>query len=108
MVKTRDQIDTIVKKYIKEVNRRYRVEQVVLFGSYAAGNATESSDIDIAIISPDFRGKPEMEVLEDLSRMTLNIDTSLEVIAFSPEEFVSPDPLSFTYQIKKRGLLLAT
>ena len=30
------------------------VKRVILFGSYARGTATEDSDIDIAIESPDF------------------------------------------------------
>lgn len=107
MVKTRDQVEAIVRAYVKEVSKTYRIEQVILFGSYASGNATEFSDIDLAIVSPDFRGRPEMEILQDLSRKTMSIDTSLEVLAFTPEEFVSPDPLSFLYQVKKNGLPLA-
>ncbi|MFH0800132.1 MAG: nucleotidyltransferase domain-containing protein [Pseudomonadota bacterium] len=107
MVKTRDQIEAIVRAYVKEVGKSYRVERVLLFGSYATGRATDSSDIDLAIISPDFRGKPEMETLQSLSRAAMEIDTSLEVLAFTPEEMDSPDPLSFSYQVKKNGLPLA-
>lgn len=107
MVKTRDQIKKIIKTYVKEVSKSYRVEQVILFGSYASGRATKFSDIDLAIVSSDFRGKPEMEILQDLSRKTMNVDTSLEVLAFTPDEMDSPDPLSFSYEIKKMGLLLA-
>lgn len=107
MVKTRNQIETIVRSYVKEVSKTYRVEQVILFGSYATGKASELSDIDLAIVSPDFCGKPEMEILQKLSRMAMNIDTSLEVLAFTPEELNSPDPLSFSYQVKKNGLRLA-
>jgi predicted nucleotidyltransferase len=31
-----------------------RIEKAILFGSYAKGNATESSDIDLLLISPLF------------------------------------------------------
>lgn len=31
-----------------------RVTQLVLFGSHAKGNAREWSDIDLAVVSPDF------------------------------------------------------
>lgn len=106
MVKTRDQIKKIIKDYVKEVRKSYRVDQAILFGSYASGRANEFSDIDLAIVSADFRGKPEMEILQDLSRKTMNIDTSLEVLAFTPDEMDSPDPFSFSYEIKKTGLLL--
>lgn len=34
-----------------------RVSKIVLFGSYAKGEGKEDSDIDIIIVSEDFRGK---------------------------------------------------
>lgn len=107
MVKTRGQVESIIKAYIKEVRKVYRVEKVILFGSYANGMASEFSDIDVAIVSPDFHGKPEMEILQKLSRIAMKIDTSLEVLAFTPEDIDSPDPLSFSYQVKKRGFPIA-
>lgn len=107
MVKSRDQIERIAHAYAERLRGDYRVTQVILFGSYAQGTATEYSDIDLAVVSPDFRGRPEMEVLEDLSRRTLGIDTSLEVVAFTPEQLVSPDPRSFCYQVKAKGIPLA-
>ena len=38
-----------IKKLIQPVAARYEVERVFLFGSYARGDATPSSDIDIRI-----------------------------------------------------------
>ncbi len=107
MVKTADQIEAIVRAYRREVEKDYRVQQVILFGSYAAGVARDESDIDLAIVSEDFRGKPEMEVLKNLSRKTLMVDTSIEALAFTPEELDSPDPRSFSYQVKTRGRPIA-
>lgn len=104
MVKTRDQIKRIIRKYATEVARDYRVEAILLFGSYANGTASEHSDIDVVIVSPDFRGKPEMQILQDLSRKTMKIDTSLEVLAFTPEDMDAADPLSFAYQVKKNSI----
>jgi len=107
MVRTKDQIEAIVRAYLKEVEKDYRISQVLIFGSYATDNATDMSDIDLAIVSEDFRGKPEMEILKNLSRKALFIDTSLEVLAFTPDELVSPDPRSFSYQVKTRGRPIA-
>lgn len=103
MVKTRNQIEAIVRTYVKEVEKDYRVTSAIVFGSYAQGTANEESDIDLAIISPDFKNYPEMELLKKLSRKTLFVDTSLEVLAFTPEELAAPDPRSLTYQIKTKG-----
>ena len=40
-------VDILVKKGI-------RIDQVILYGSYASGNMRLYSDIDLAIISSDF------------------------------------------------------
>lgn len=107
MVKNRDEVEAIVRAYVKEVEKDYRVTQAILFGSYASGTATEWSDIDLAIVSPDFRGKPEMEILQHLSRKTLNVSSLLEVVAFTPEELESPDHRTFSWQVKSRGIPIA-
>lgn len=107
MVKSKDQLENIVRALVREVEKDYRITQVILFGSYAHGTPTNISDIDIALVSPDFRNKPEMEILEYLSRKAMLIDSALEVLAFTPEELDSPDPRSFSYQVKSRGIPLA-
>ena len=107
MVKTKNQIEAVIKKFIREISKDYHITQVILFGSYAYGHPKNESDIDLAVVSPDFRGKPEMEILQYLSRKAMKIDTSLEVLAFTPEDLVSPDPRSFSYHIKTQGVPLA-
>jgi predicted nucleotidyltransferase len=44
-----DRIDTIKESILKFVPARY----IYLFGSYAYGNPTEKSDIDIYVVTPD-------------------------------------------------------
>ena len=39
----------ILKKYKKKIKNDYAVEKIGIFGSYAKGNQTESSDIDILV-----------------------------------------------------------
>lgn len=107
MAKTRAQVIEIVKKYVKEISKKYKVTQVILFGSYASKSARESSDIDLAIVSPDFRNCAEMEILEYLSRKAAQISPLLEVLAFTPEDIKSPDHRSFYYQVKKTGVPIA-
>ena len=104
MVKTKDEVKKIIKKFVGAVSKDYSVTQAILFGSYAHNQARETSDIDLAVVSPDFRGKPEMEILQYLSRQAMKIDTSLEVLAFTPEDLISPDSRSFSYHIKTSGL----
>ena len=84
-----DKIKSIINKYIDEVKRnKIVVEKVYLFGSYARGTATEDSDIDIAIISNDFKGDrfDDRRLLVPLRRQ---IDWRLEPIPFRPEDFTN-------------------
>lgn len=104
MAKTRKQITNIVRQYVKVVAKQYKVTKVILFGSYASGQAKAHSDIDLVIVSPDFRRKPEMKILENLSRMAAKVSSLLEVLAMTPEDLKSPDPRSFSYEIKKTGI----
>ena len=39
------------------VDSGLNISKIILFGSYAKGKATKESDIDILIISNDFKGK---------------------------------------------------
>ena len=43
-----------IKSYITPVVKKYPVEKVILYGSYARGDASDTSDIDLAI---DSRGR---------------------------------------------------
>lgn len=54
MVRSEAEVRKIINQFITYLNRQIRITKVVLFGSYARGTATEESDIDIAVESPDF------------------------------------------------------
>ena len=61
-----------------------KVESVLLFGSIARGEATESSDIDLAVIAAEsWDGRVE---LEDVVRARLGNDC--DVLVFTAAEFV--------------------
>lgn len=46
-----------IRQFIAELgNENIRIERAILFGSQVRGTATEWSDIDVALVSPDFSG----------------------------------------------------
>ena len=67
----------IVQKYVEKICENYKVEAIILFGSYAKGTNNEDSDIDIAIITDDFTNDIIDEEL-NLMRLRRNIDTRIE------------------------------
>lgn len=80
-----EEIIVSIKKYIERVGKYYKIEAIILFGSYAKGTYNENSDIDIAIISSDFT-----DIVEDgakLIGMTWKIDTRIEPHPITKEDY---------------------
>ena len=44
-----------IRKYAAQIARQFRPEKIILFGSYAYGEPTEDSDVDLLVIMP-FKG----------------------------------------------------
>ncbi|MDZ7365242.1 MAG: nucleotidyltransferase domain-containing protein [candidate division KSB1 bacterium] len=49
-------VEEIIRRFVDLATVNLRLEAVYLFGSNAKGNTEEWSDIDLAIVSPDFSG----------------------------------------------------
>ena len=67
----------IVRKYVEKVRENYNIETIILFGSYAKGTQREDSDIDIAIITDDFKNDIFDEQL-NLKKLRWEIDLRIE------------------------------
>ena len=69
-----DRIYTIdeIRDRISPVAAKYGVDKIYLFGSYARGNATPSSDIDLCVDAPGIRG------LFALGGLYADLEASLE------------------------------
>jgi uncharacterized protein len=67
-----------------------RVSEIVLFGSHARGQAHESSDVDLAIVSGDFEGKTifeRAELMADTEIQTIRkFKVPLDLLMLSPGE----------------------
>lgn len=60
-----------IETCIKELVRRYHAEYALLFGSYARGDATPESDVDVVVIGgADFKKMNIFAFAEDLRAMT--------------------------------------
>ena len=74
-----------IKKYVEKISQYYKIEEIILFGSYAKGTENEDSDIDIAIISSDFS-----DIIEDGAKLigfTWKIDTRIEPHPITTEDY---------------------
>lgn len=82
-------IKKFIKDYVETLEPHIRVEKVILFGSYARGKVHRDSDIDLIIISPDFKKREFMERLIWLSKMRGEkfINRAMDIFGYTPKEF---------------------
>jgi len=92
-----------IEKYIEEISKYYKIDAVILFGSYANGTNTTDSDIDIAVISSDI--KDRLDDMAKLMSLTWNIDVRIEPHPIRTEEF-RENETPFIDEIIKTGIEL--
>ena len=85
-------IKNVVRKYINMVNESKKISRAFIYGSYARGNASQWSDIDVALISSDFT-EDLFEERIVLMKLALTIDDRIEPSLFRPEDFNTGNPL---------------
>jgi len=54
-----------IRDAVQRIVRKFHPQRVILFGSYARGDVTEDSDVDLLVIMP-FEGKPLNKSVEVL------------------------------------------
>lgn len=107
MAKISDKVIQIIKKYIESLSKEIKVERVILFGSHVRGHPDECSDIDLAIISPDFHLRNHIENLQLLSSLnSREVGWLIEALPYTPEEYENADPRSFLAEIKRTGIIV--
>ena len=93
----------IVKEYVQEISKYYKVQEVHLFGSYAKGTNNEDSDIDVAIIINS--NENTFDLLVDLMMYTENIELRIEPHPIKVKDFEEGNP--FVQEILETGLKVA-
>lgn len=86
------EIEKIVHKYLSRLNQEKNITRAYLYGSYAKGNPGKWSDIDLAIVSPDF-SEDLFEERISLMKLAIRIDERIEPCPFRPEDFEQDNPL---------------
>ncbi len=81
------QLRNIIARYEDELlTLGINVSAVYVFGSFSKGTQREDSDIDLIVVSPDFRGKDLRERLEVLGVAAARIMEPIESYGVTPEE----------------------
>ena len=98
-----------LERHLKK--KQLNLKKIILFGSQITEKATKESDIDILIISEDFRGKDifeRAELTKEAEIMTIKkFMIPLDIITLTPEEFESDASLIAEYAKKGQVLFAA-
>lgn len=104
MAQATSDITKIIRDYVAELERaNIHPQKVILFGSYATGEAREWSDIDLSIITNDFEGKGILERQLILGRANQDLQAPLDLIGYTPEEVDQCESGTLLYEIVKHG-----
>lgn len=105
MAQSRRQITILIRRYVAALEGRgIPVERVILFGSHASGHPDEWSDIDIAVISPQFDTLSLLERYEQLGLANRDLHAPLDIVGFSPSQVAQCEPESFLAEILRTGV----
>jgi acid stress-induced BolA-like protein IbaG/YrbA len=85
-----------------------RISQLILFGSHARGAANDESDVDVLVVSEDFRDKNIFErarLIGGPERAAIRrFQVPLDIILMTPEEF--NNGASLLAQAARTGMVL--
>ena len=93
-----------IRDFLTAVDRQWRIQAAFVYGSQIRGAASRWSDIDLAIVSPDFPSD-RFEARLRLMRLAALIDDRIEPNPYTPEDFDANDPL--VGEIQRTGVRVA-
>jgi len=70
----------------QKLQKKIDIKKMVLFGSYARGDYKKHSDVDLIIVSPNFKKIRFPKRSWDFYNLW-NIDLPVDYLCFTPEEF---------------------
>lgn len=87
-------------KYLEAIKKQVTVSGAILYGSIVEGKATESSDVDLIILSDNFQNLDEFERGKLLYRASVGFPYDLHVYGLTPHEYNTASPLTSLGQIR--------
>ncbi|MBI5730903.1 MAG: nucleotidyltransferase domain-containing protein [Ignavibacteriales bacterium] len=102
MAEVQNPIEKKIHQFVFELKRiGINVEKVILFGSYAKGTYNEWSDIDLAVVSNDFKGIRLIDKENMISAISA-VDYDISPLPYRPEDFTEDD--LFVKEIIQTGI----
>lgn len=75
-----------IKKFTKIISKEYKIKKVILFGSQVTKKININSDVDLIIVSPNFKRKRKIKRSPPLY-IKWNLSYPVDFLCYTPEEF---------------------
>ena len=97
-----DKISEIINKIVLG----YNPDKIILFGSYAAGNPNDDSDLDLFVIKESDLPRPQRTV--QVRKMLYGSMVPIDLIVYTPQEIndSKENKFSFVYKVLSTGKTL--
>lgn len=97
-------IKKILKKYKKSLKEKIKVDELIVFGSRAWGRPRADSDIDVLVISEDFKKYPRHKWLDLVDKAAKDFEPEIQAWPLTPKQLDSADELTTIGQARTRGI----
>ena len=99
-------IQSALTAFTRRMQQKYQPEQVILFGSYARGEATDYSDVDVLVVSSYFQTIPQDKRLDVLYNDIRDLTPDFHVFGLTPYEYQNLSPFVSIIEAKTQGVQL--
>ena len=106
-IKINERVKQEFERYISYISKIEGVLRIYLFGSYAYGEPTEYSDIDLFIVVRD--GMGTLKVAQSISLGLCDRQFPIDVLVDTESDFkelIAPDRVTIQREINERGVLV--
>jgi len=98
----------IVRRYLAQLpSFGIHARRAVLFGSFARGDASKWSDIDLIVIAPEFDGRCTLKTVDGLWYATRKADVRIEPIPCGEREWETDDSRPILEIARREGIVIA-
>jgi predicted nucleotidyltransferase len=99
-----DQPAVLLRRYKQALlEAGYMLDKLILFGSYAKGEAHHDSDLDVCVVFKDYKNTWDEEM--KLVRIAHKIDDMIEVHAMTPRDLADPYS-TMAQEIREYGVVV--
>ena len=98
--------DPLLAEITHQIVAHFDPQQIILFGSYARGEAREDSDLDLLIVAPS--DEPRWRRVVPVYRLLVGLSVPKEIVWWTPDEIAEwrEVPSHFIHRALREGQVL--